>query len=170
MARALGIISFSENHIWVDGLEDYRSIAAFSFLGRYRVIDFPLSNMSNSGIDRIQVYIRRRPQSLVGHIGTGRHFNINSKSGYVKMMFTDSQEENDYYNTDVKAYLANLEHIENTSNTHVVIAPGYMVYRQDFDALLKTHIESEADISVLYHSVDDAKESYQSCYCVNLNR
>ena len=170
MARALGIISFSENHIWVDGLEDYRSIAAFSFLGRYRVIDFPISNMSNSGIDRIQVYIRRRPQSLVGHIGTGRHFNINSKSGYVKMMFTDSQEENDYYNTDVKAYLANLEHIENTSNTHVVIAPGYMVYRQDFDALLKTHIESEADISVLYHSVDDAKESYQSCYCVNLNR
>ena len=65
MARALGIISFSENHIWVDGLEDYRSIAAFSFLGRYRVIDFPISNMSNSGIDRIQVYIRRRPQSLV---------------------------------------------------------------------------------------------------------
>ena len=55
MARALGIISFSENHIWVDGLEDYRSIAAFSFLGRYRVIDFPISNMSNSDIDRIQV-------------------------------------------------------------------------------------------------------------------
>ena len=170
MARALGIISFSENHIWVDGLEDYRSIAAFSFLGRYRVIDFQISNMSNSGIDRIQVYIRRRPQSLVGHIGTGRHFNINSKSGYVKMMFTDSQEENDYYNTDIKAYLANLEHIENTSNTHVVIAPGYMVYTQDFDELLKTHIDSEADITVLYHSVDDAKEKYQSCYCVNLNR
>ena len=153
MARALGIISFSENHIWVDGLEDYRSIAAFSFLGRYRVIDFPISNMSNSGIDRIQVYIRRRPQSLVSHIGTGRHFNINSKSGYVKMMFTDSQEENDYYNTDVKAYLANLDHIENPSNNYVVIAPGYMVYTQDFDALLQTHIESEADITVLYHAV-----------------
>ncbi len=170
MARALGIISFSENHIWVDGLEDYRSIAAFSFLGRYRVIDFPISNMSNSGIDRIQVYIRRRPQSLVSHIGTGRHFNINSKSGYVKMMFTDSQEENDYYNTDVKAYLANLDHIENPSNNYVVIAPGYMVYTQDFDALLQTHIESEADITVLYHAVDDAKENYQSCYCVNLNK
>lgn len=85
-------------------------------------------------------------------------------------MFTDSQEENDYYNTDVKAYLANLDQIENPSNNYVVIAPGYMVYTQDFDALLKTHIESEADITVLYHSVDDAKENYQSCYCVNLNR
>ena len=73
MARALGIISFSENHIWVEGLETYRSIPAFSFLGRYRVVDFPISNMSNSGIDRIQVYIRRKPCSLVEHIGTGRH-------------------------------------------------------------------------------------------------
>ncbi len=170
MARALGIISFSENHVWVDGLEDHRSIAAFSFLGRYRVVDFPISNMSNSGIDRIQVYIRSSPQSLVGHIGTGRHFNINSKSGYVRMMFTESLQEHDYYNTDVKAYYSNLEHIENTSNEYVVIAPGYMVYTEDFDALLKNHIESEADITVLYHSVDNAKEAYQSCFCLNLNR
>lgn len=170
MARALGIISFSENHIWVEGMETYRSIAAFSFLGRYRVVDFPISNMSNSGIDRIQVYIRRKPQSLVGHIGTGRHFNINSKSGYLSMMFANGDESNDYYNTDVKAYLDNLDHIENNSNSHVVIAPSYMVYTQDFDALLKTHIESEADVTVLYHAVDNAKEAYQNCYCVNLNR
>lgn len=170
MARALGIISFSENHIWVEGLETYRSIAAFSFLGRYRVVDFPISNMSNSGIDRIQVYIRKSPQSLVKHLGTGRHFNINSKSGYLSMMFTDSSEEKEYYNTDVKAYMANLEEIENNSNTHVVIAPGYMVYTQDFDALVKQHIESEADVTVLYHAVDNAKEAYQNCYCVNLNR
>ena len=133
MARALGIISFFRKSYlgrWTGRLP-FQS-PPFTFLGRYRVIDFPISNMSNSDIDRIQVYIRRRPQSLVSHIGTGRHFNINSKSGYVKMMFTDSQEENDYYNTDVKAYLANLEHIENTSNTHVVIAPGYMVYTPGF--------------------------------------
>jgi glucose-1-phosphate adenylyltransferase len=170
MARALGIISFSENHIWVEGMESYRSIAAFSFLGRYRVVDFPISNMSNSGIDRIQVYVRQKPQSLVYHIGTGRHFNINSKSGYLKIMFADSIAENDYYNTDIKAYLRNLEHIENASNTHVVIAPGYMVYTQDFDALLQTHIDSGADITVLYHAVDNAKEAYQNCQCVNLNQ
>ena len=63
MARALGIISFSENHVWVDGLEDHRSIAAFSFLGRYRVVDFPISNMSNSGIDRFR-YISAAAPSL----------------------------------------------------------------------------------------------------------
>ena len=80
MAKAFGIINSCGNHIWVEGLQQYRPIGAFSFLGRYRVIDFPISNMSNSGIDRIQVYVRRKPRSLVEHIGTGRHYNINSKS------------------------------------------------------------------------------------------
>ena len=78
MSKALGIINFSGNHIWVKGLQSYRPIGAMSFLGRYRVIDFPLSNMSNSGIDQIQVYINQKPRSLTEHIGTGRHYNINS--------------------------------------------------------------------------------------------
>ena len=170
MARALGIISFSENHIWVEGMETYRSIPAFSFLGRYRVIDFPISNMSNSGIDRIQVYIRRKPCSLVEHIGRGRHYNINSKSGYLQMVFADSQENKDYYNTDIKAYAENLDRMVKASNTHVVIAPGYMVYTQDFDELLKVHEESGADVTLLYHKVDNAKEAFLSCDCLNLNK
>ena len=50
MAKAFGIINTSGNHIWVEGMQDYRPIGAFSFLGRYRVIDFPMSNFSNSDI------------------------------------------------------------------------------------------------------------------------
>ena len=64
MSKALGIINFAGNHIQVDGLQKYRPVAAFSYLGRYRTIDFPISNMSNSGIDNIQVYVRRKPHSL----------------------------------------------------------------------------------------------------------
>ena len=64
MSQAFGIVNFAGNHIQVDGLQEYRPVGAFSFLGRYRVIDFPISNMSNSGIDTIQVYIRRKPRSL----------------------------------------------------------------------------------------------------------
>ena len=70
MSQAFGIVNFAGNHIQVDGLQEYRPVGAFSFLGRYRVIDFPISNMSNSGIDRIQVYIRRKPRSLTEHLGT----------------------------------------------------------------------------------------------------
>ena len=70
MSKAFGIINFAGNNIQVNDMQAYRPIGAFSFLGRYRVIDFPISNMSNSGIDVMQVYVRRKPRSLVEHIGT----------------------------------------------------------------------------------------------------
>ena len=65
MAKAFGIVNFAGNHIRVEGMQEYRPVGAFSFLGRYRVIDFPISNMSNSGIDHIQVYIRRNPLRIL---------------------------------------------------------------------------------------------------------
>ena len=126
--------------------------------------------MSNSGIDRIQVYIRRKPRSLVEHLGTGRHYNINSKRGRLHILFSESKGDNDLYNTDIAAFSANLECIERSHHPYVVIAPSYMVYSADFSTLLANHIESEADITLLYHSVDNAKDTFLNCNTLNLNR
>ena len=170
MANAFGIIASSGTHIKVEGLLDYRPIAAFSFLGRYRVIDFPISNMSNSDIDHIQVYIRRKPRSLVEHLGTGRHYNINSKKGRLQILFAQNSSENDVYNTDIAGYLENIEMIERVHQPYVIIAPSYMVYAANYDTLLQTHIDSGADITLLYHSVDNAKEAFLNCDILNLNK
>ncbi|GAA0803914.1 glucose-1-phosphate adenylyltransferase subunit GlgD [Clostridium sp. AF19-22AC] len=170
MNNAFGIVNPSGNHIWVEGLQTYRSIGAFSFLGRYRVIDFPISNMSNSGIDQIQVYLRNKPRSLVDHLGTGRHYNINSKRGKLRVLFSESSSENDIYNTDIAAFMENIECIERVQYPYVVIVPGYMVYTQNFDHLVQTHIDSGADITLLYHSTDNAKENFLNCDLLNLNR
>lgn len=170
MNSAFGIINFAGRHIWVEGLQPYRPIGAFSFLGRYRTIDFPISNMSNSGIDQIQVYIRRKPRSLIEHLGTGRHYNINSKRGRLHILFSENGMENDIYNTDIAAYVENLSFIEQNPHPYVVIAPSYMIYTANFDTLLQNHIESDADITLLYHSVDNAKDSFLSCNVLNLNR
>lgn len=170
MNNAFGIVNPSGNHIWVDGLQTYRTIGAFSFLGRYRIIDFPISNMSNSGIDQIQVYIRRKPRSLVEHIGTGRHYNINSKRGKLRPLFAESASETDIYNTDIAAFWENMECIERTNYPYVVIAPAYMVFKQNFDKLIQTHIDSKADVTLLYHSTDNAKETCLNCDLLNLNR
>ena len=170
MAKALGIVSFAGNHVRVDGLRAFRPAAAFSFLGRYRIIDFPISNMSNSGIDHVQVYIRRQPRSLTEHLGSGRHYNINSKRGKLHLLFAENSLGQDIYNTDIASYFANLECIENAPQQYVVIAPSYMIYRQDYDALLNTHIESGADITLLYHNMDNAKDHFLNCYTLNLNK
>lgn len=170
MSKAFGIINFAGNHVQVYGMQSYRPVAAFSFLGRYRAIDFPLSNMSNSGIDHIQVYIRRKPQSLTEHIGTGRHYNINSKSGKVQILYADFGMGETIYNNDVAAYLENIEYIQNLRHEYVVIAPSYMIYTMNYDELLKTHIESGADITLPYHIVENAKDHFLNCYAVNLNK
>ena len=168
--KAFGIINPSSRNLWVDGLQNYRPIGAFSFLGRYRVIDFPISNMSNSDIDRIQVYINSKPRSLVEHLGTGRHYNINSKSGKLQILFTETDAGNDIYNTDIAAYMQNLECIKRMHHPYVVIAPSYMVYSQNFSELINTHVESGADITMLYHAIDNAKECCLNCNLLNLNR
>lgn len=168
--KALGIINFSGNHIHVEGMQDYRPIAAFSFLGRYRAIDFPISNMSNSGIERIQVYVNKQPRSLAEHLGTGRHYNINSKRGRVQMLFSENGLENTLYDTDIAAYIENMECIEESTAPYVVVAPSYMIYTEDFNEFLKLHEESNADISLLYHTVDNAKEAYLNCDILNLTK
>lgn len=170
MYKAFGIVSSSGRNIYVDGMQDYRPIGAFSFLGRYRVIDFPISNMTNSDIDRIQVYINNKPRSVVEHVGTGRHYNINSKSGKLQLLFSEHNNDNDIYNTDISCYLDNMESLSRMNHPYVVIAPSYMVYSIDFDQFLHTHVESGADVTLLYHAVDNAKEAYLTCNVLGLNR
>ena len=170
MSKAFGIVNFAGNHIQVDGLQAYRPVGAFSFLGRYRTIDFPISNMSNSGIDNIQVYVRRKPRSLTEHLGTGRHYNINSKRGQLNIMYTENNRIGDIYSTDVAAYIENMDCIERIHLPYVVIAPSYMIYTADYSTFLSEHIESGADISMMYHSVDNAKEAFLNCGTLNINK
>ena len=170
MANAFGIVTSSGNHIWVEGLQEYRPIGSMSFLGRYRVIDFPISNMSNSGIDRIQVYIGSKPRSITEHLGTGRHYNINSKRGKLQLLFAENRSENDIYNTDIAAFAANMESIAKMKEDYVVIAPSYMVFAMDFDNLLTAHVNSGADVTLLYHEVANANKEFLNCDYLELNR
>lgn len=170
MSKAFGIINFARNDVHVSGMLDYRPIGAFSFLGRYRVIDFPISNMSNSGIDVMQVYVRRKPRSLVEHLGTGRHYNINSKRGKLNILFAETIEENNVYNTDIAAYIENLDCFDEIDSEYVILAPSYMVYTADYNTFLQTHIESGADITLMYHSVDNAKDHFLNCHALDINK
>ncbi len=171
MAKAFGIINTTGNHIWVEGMQEYRPIGAFSFLGRYRVIDFPMSNFSNSGIDRIHVIAGNKPRSLTEHIGSGRHYNINSKRGNVQILFAENHSKNSIYNTDISVLDENLaDSVAKMKEPYVIVAPSHMVFKQDYKVLLDAHVASGADITLLYHSADNATARYLNCDYVELNR
>ena len=168
---AFGIVTTSMNRFKVKGLQDYRPIGAFSFLGRYRIIDFPVSNLSNSNIDRIQVYVsEQNPRSIAEHLGSGQHHNINSKRGKLQLLFKTSNKFNPIYDTDIQGYRENLPIINRMYQQYAVIVPGYSVFKMNFDTLVREHIASGADITMVYHHVNDAKQRYANCKYITLNR
>ena len=169
-AKAFGIVTSTPRRVNVHGLQEYRPAGAFTFIGKFRIIDFPISNFSNSGIKSIQVYLNKHPKALTDHLGTGRSYNLNSKRDHLQLFYCNHHMENDVYNTDVSDYLDNLHTLEDLPQEYVVIAPCYMVYKQDFAALLDDHIRSGADITMLYHKVNNAKDHYLNCRVVSVDQ
>ncbi len=169
-AKAFGIVTSTPRRVNVYGLQEYRPAGAFTFAGKFRVIDFPVSNFSNSGIKNIQVYLNKHPKALTDHLGTGRSYNLNSKRDRLELFYCDHHKENDVYNTDVSDYMDNLSVLKSQPQEYVVIAPCYMVYKQDFNALLNDHIQSDADITMLYHRVNNAKDHYLNCRVLTMDQ
>ena len=163
MFNALGIVAYNDNSIYVEGLDKHRPIAAFNFPGRYRLMDFPVSNMANSGMDCIDVYTNGDPKVLFEHVGDGRHYNINSKHGHVGIIpvFTDGQRPSTV--PDVQQYYNNLYQIERDVNEFVIIAPDNYIYKCNYADLLDTHAASGADVSILYQKIDTAREEFINC-------
>ncbi|MDO4197528.1 MAG: glucose-1-phosphate adenylyltransferase subunit GlgD [Erysipelotrichaceae bacterium] len=152
MSKILGLLNFEPSYVNVEGLEDYRPISATSVLGRYRVIDFMLSNFTNSGIDNIKVYLKNRPRSIVEHI-SGTSYNINSKSGNIQMLMGEGDFSNNaFYNVDVQAFKTYMEFIKTESASYVVIAPSHFIFKQDFSEMVNYHVKSRNDITVLYQA------------------
>ena len=170
MAKAYGIVTMAGAHINIAGMMDFRPVSAFSFLGRYRIIDFPISSMSNSDIENVHVYVSQNPRSLADHLGSGRIYNINSKRGNLQLLFNQDSRVNDIYNTDIQAYFDNMDVISRVHQPYVIITPGHMIFKQDYKKLLEDHVASGADITVLYHKVNNAKTEFRNCTVVNLNR
>lgn len=169
MKNVLGIISFDDASVEVVGLGEFRPIPSLSFLGRYRLIDFILSNYTNSGIKDIQVYVKRKPRSVIEHLGTGRQYNINSKHGRLRILTGEGPVQSEAYNHDVTAYLQNIEHIEHAKGEMVVVAPSHMIYTVDFRDVMKAHEESAADVTVLYKTVNNANTAFIGADTITLD-
>ncbi len=160
MKNILGIISFDDASVQVTGLDEFRPIPSLSFLGRYRLIDFILSNYTNSGIKDVQVYVKNKPRSVIEHLGSGRQYNINSKHGKLRILTGEAPVQSEAYNHDVTSYLQNMERIERNTSDMVVVAPSHMIYTVDFRKVVDYHTETGADVTVLYKTIDNANSAF----------
>ena len=168
--KALGIISFEDNTVSIDGLDEFRPVAAIGMMGRYRVIDFVLSNMTNSGIDHVQVYCKEKPRNLFEHLRDGSDYNINSKRGNLRILYGETAFSAPVYNTDIANFMLNMQYIEGENVPYVLVAPSYFIYSYDFNDLLKEHERSRADVSVLYMNTNQGRTRYLGCDSLEVNK
>ena len=143
---------------------------SISFLGRYRLIDFAISNFTNSKVDDIHIYVKEKPRSVYEHVGTGRHYNVNSKHGRLRVMYGEEEMSSAVYNTDIRAYIQNESFIWENKNEYVIIAPTHFVSLQNFTEVMDKHIESGADVTVLYKSSKNAKDEFVGADTLTLDR
>ena len=122
---------------------------AVSFGGKFRIIDFPLSNCANSGIDTVGVLTQYRPYLLHSYIGTGEAWNLDERDGGVSILppFA-TQTGGAWYAGTADAVTQNLGYLEQMDPEYVLILSGDQLYRMDYHDMLQCHKDNNADLTV----------------------
>jgi glucose-1-phosphate adenylyltransferase len=133
----------------LDLLSETRSKAALPFAGKFRLIDFTLSNCVNSGIENVGVITQYMPYSLKEHLGIGRPWDLDRRNGGITILQPyKGKSGEDWYLGNAQAVYRNLSYIENKAPQEILILPGNLIYKMDYQALLKEHRENNADLTV----------------------
>lgn len=122
---------------------------AVSFGGKYRIIDFPLSNCINSGVDTVGVLTQYQPLRLNTHIGIGIPWDLDKNIGGVSILPPYEKSDNsEWYSGTANAIYQNLEYMEYYNSDYVLILGGDHIYKMDYEVMLDFHKSSKADITL----------------------
>lgn len=158
--RALGIILAGGNSNRMRELSNKRAVAAMPVAGSYRSIDFALSNMTNSHIQRVAVFTQYNSRSLNEHLSSSKWWDFGRKQGGLFVFTPTITNTNSYwYKGTADALYQNIGFLKESHEPYVVIASGDGVYKLDYNKVLEYHIEKGADITVVCKNL--AKEPDQ---------
>lgn len=153
----MGII-FAENpEAGMGELTSVRSLAAVPFGGRYRIIDFILSNMVNSSIINVGITTPYNYQSLSDHLGTGKPWDIDRKGNGLFVLPPKEIPEAGEIRGNIDTIIGINHYITKSSQSYVVVSDCNTLCNINFSDVLKFHLESEADITMIYNDVDKLK-------------
>jgi glucose-1-phosphate adenylyltransferase len=152
MERVIGLITANYETKDLGCLTRDRTIASLPFGGRYRLVDFPLSNMVNSGISTVGLITPYKYRSVIDHVGVGKAWFLDRKIGGLFILpgslFGVTSTEARFMLRDIKR---NLVYLKRSIADHVLLSASNIVYNMDYRDLIEQHIRSGADITVLYH-------------------
>lgn len=164
----LGLIFASMHDDTVTELTKQRTMGSIPFGGRYRLIDFPLSNMVNSGIPEVGVITKSNYGSLLDHLGSGREWDLARKKGGLHLLPPYSQMGG-IYKGRLDALNNVWSYVGHSSAKYVIMSDCDVVTAIDFDKVINYHIESEADITCVYNKALYDGEKNQSTTLLELD-
>ena len=130
-------------------LTDRVAKPAVSFGGKYKIIDFPLSNCVNSGVDTVGVLTQYRPLKLNAHIGVGIPWDLDHRNGGVFVLPPyEKNGDSEWYTGTANAIYQNIEFIDEYSPDYVLILSGDHIYRMDYEDMLEKHRNAGAEVSI----------------------
>ena len=145
--RAIGIILAGGNNHRMKELSSKRAIAAMPVAGSYRSIDFSLSNMSNSHVQKVAVLTQYNSRSLNEHLSSSKWWDFGRKQGGLYIFTPTVTAENSYwYRGTADAIWQNIDWLKQSHEPYVVIASGDGVYKMDYNKVLEYHIDKKAEI------------------------
>lgn len=151
--NVLGILFANINDDEVHELTNERTLASIPFGGRYRVIDFPLSNMVNSGIRKVGIITRNNYQSLMDHVGSGKVWDLSRKSGglfllppFGKMTYG--------YDSRIESLASINNFLKRANEEYVLMSDCDTICNIDYTDAVSFHIQKKADITVIYRRED----------------
>ena len=174
--KALGIIFPNSYDNWVPELVNVRLMASIPFASRYRMVDFVLSSMANSGIDNISVIVKKNYHSLMDHLGSGREWDLVRKNGGLNIFPPFMESDSRTYLGRAGALANTLDFLRSQKEKYVVMTDSNIAVNFDFAKMIDAHVESGADVTVayneqelpanfLYHEAND-RDHY---YTLNIN-
>ncbi len=126
-----------------------RAVSAVPFGGKYRIVDFVLSNCFHSGIDRVGLVTQHVPTSLHDHVGAGRPWDLDRRTGGILVLRPyQTRGESGWYRGTADAIAQNWDEIEEMRPERVIVLSGDTVYRMNYRALLQTHRDRGADLTM----------------------
>ncbi len=172
MKNTMAIVFAYKNDDQLKALTQKRAVSSLPIAGRYRIIDFSLSNLVNSGINKVAVITRNNYQSLMDHLGSGKEWELSRRRDGLFIIPPFSQSEHVTSSATrgrMEALAGASTFIRRSTNDFVVLSDSDTVFNMTYDDLLEYHIAKGADITMIYKHGDFRPEpSEESCY-IELN-
>ena len=169
--KAVGIIFSNIHDNSVPELSAIRTMGSIPFGGRYRLIDFPLSNLVNSGIETVGLITKKNYQSLMDHVGSGKDWDLARKDGGLILLppFGDLDNQT-LYNTRLEALKGITNFLFRADEEYVVMTDCDNICRIDFSDVIDFHIKNHADITMVYKKMEPNELRNAPATLLNINK